>query len=168
MLNIGDTVVFGTEGIFTIEQTTQKEICGRKADYYVLKSKEKDNSTVYLPINNKDLVSKARPLMTETEICELLRKVSYNEDLWIEDHKERKEKFLQILQNGDRREIIMLAGTIYHRQQSQLANHRKLNISDEKVLREAERIIKMEFAFVLNIAPDEVGEYIRSQIGITK
>lgn len=168
MLNIGDTVVFGTEGIFTIEQTTQKEVCGKKTDYYVLRSTGKDHSTVYLPMNNPTLVSKAKPLVTKEEIGELLDKAADTEIFWVDNHKERKEKFNEILQSGDRTGIIALAGTIYHRQQAQLAVHKKLNSSDERILREAEKIINTEFAFVLNITPDEAKEYIRDRIGMTK
>lgn len=168
MLNIGDTVVFGTEGIFTIERTTQKEICGKKTDYYVLRSTGKDNSTVYLPMNNPTLLDKAKPLITKEEIGELIEKIPEAEDFWVDDHKMRKEKFNRILQSGDRKGIIALAGTIYNRQQAQLAVHKKLNASDERILREAERIIDMEFAFVLNITPDEVKETIRSRMSVSK
>ena len=168
MLNIGDTVVFGTEGIFTIERTTQEEVCGKKTDYYVLKSTSKDNSTVYLPMNNPTLVSKAKPLITKEEIGDLLDKAADTEIYWVDNHKERKEKFNEILQSGDRTGIIALAGTLYHKQQAQLAVHKKLNSSDERILREAEKIINTEFAFVLNITPDEAKEYIRDRIGVAK
>lgn len=168
MLNIGDTVVFGTEGIFTIERTTQKEICGKKTDYYVLKSTGKDNSTVYIPMNNPALVNKAKPLIAKEEIGELLDKAADTEIYWVDDHKARKEKFNEILQSGDRKGIIALAGAIYNKQQAQLAVHKKLNSSDERILREAEKIINAEFAFVLNITPDEAKEYIRDRIGMAK
>lgn len=168
MLNIGDTVVFGTEGIFTIERTTQQEVCGKTTDYYVLQSTSKDHSTVYLPMNNPALVSKAKPLITKEEIGDLLDKAADTEIFWVDNHKERKEKFNEILQSGDRTGIIALAGTLYNKQQAQLAVHKKLNSSDERILREAEKIINTEFAFVLNITPDEAKEYIRDRIGMTK
>lgn len=168
MLNIGDTVVFGTEGIFVIEQTTQQTVCGKKTDYYVLRSTNKDNSTVYLPMNNPALLKKARPLITEEEIGELLNKAADTEIHWVDDHKARKEQFNEILQSGSREGIIALAGTLYNKQQAQLAVHKKLNSSDERILREAEKIINTEFAFVLNITPDEAKAYIRDHIGMAK
>ncbi len=167
MLNIGDTVVFGTEGIFTIEETTQKIICGKKTDYYVLKSTGKDNSIVYLPMNNQMLLDRAKPLVTKEEISRLIENIPNSEDCWVDDHKQRKEKFNRILQSGDREGIIALAGTIYNKQKAQLAAHKKLNASDERILREAERIINLEFAFVLNITPDEVKEYIRNRMSFS-
>ena len=167
MLNIGDTVVFGTEGIFTIEETTQKVICGKKTDYYVLKSTGKDNSTVYLPMNNQLLLDKAKPLVTKEEISRLIENIPNSKDCWVDDHKQRKETFNRILQSGDRENIIALAGTIYNKQRAQIAAHKKLNASDERILREAERIINLEFAFVLDITPDEVKEYIRGRMNQT-
>ncbi len=168
MLNIGDTVVFGTEGIFTIEETTQKVICGKKTDYYVLKSTGKDNSTVYLPMNNQLLLDKAKPLVTKEEISRLIEKIPYSQDCWVDDHKQRKEKFNQILQSGNRENIMALAGTIYNKQKAQIAAHKKLNASDERILREAERIINLEFAFVLNITPDEVKEFLRNRMSVSE
>lgn len=168
MFNIGDTVLFGTEGVFVIEQITQKEICGKTADYYALKSKFKDNSVVYLPVANKELTGKIRPLMTEDEIIELLGNISESDDMWVEDNKLRKDKFMEILQGGCREDIIKLAGTIYHRQQTLKLNHRKLSLADERILKEAERIISMEFSFVLNIEQKDVGEYIRSHMKISQ
>ena len=167
MLNIGDTVVFGTEGIFTIEETTQKVICGKKTDYYVLKSTNKDNSIVYLPMNNQMLLERAKPLLTKEEIGKLIENIPNSEDYWVDDHKQRKEKFNRILQSGDRQGIMALAGTIHNKQKAQLAVHKKLNASDERILREAERIISLEFAHVLNIAPDEVKDYINNRISVS-
>ena len=167
MLNIGDTVVFGTEGIFNIEGTTQKVICGKKTDYYVLRSTSKDNSIVYLPMNNQMLLEKAKPLVTKEEIGRLIENIPNWEDYWVDDHKQRKEKFNRILQSGDRQGIMALAGTIHNKQKAQLAVHKKLNASDERILREAERIISLEFAFVLNIAPDEVKDYINNRISVS-
>ncbi len=166
MFCIGDTVLFGTEGVFVIDQITQKEIGGKTADYYALKSRGKDNSVIYLPLENQTLIGKVRPLLTESEICELLTKISDFDDLWIDDNKLRKEKFQEILQSGDREELIRLASTIYKHQQDMKLRHRKLSISDERILKEAERIISIEFAYVLNIDRSDVPKYIQSHINI--
>ena len=37
-------------------------------------------------------------------------------------------------------------------------------ISDERYLKEAERLLHNEFAYVLKISPDEVAQYILSRI----
>ncbi len=164
MLNVGDTVVFGTLGVFTIEETTQKVICGKKTEYFVLRSTSKDSTTVYLPMDNPSLLDKAKPLVTPEEIGRLIDNIPNSEDYWVDDHKKRKERFNRILQSGDRGNIMALAGTLHNKQRAQLAAHKKLNSSDEQILREAERIINLEFAFVLNITPDEVQDYIRKRI----
>lgn len=166
MFCIGDTVLFGTEGIFVIDRITQKEIGDKTADYYVLKSHDKDNSVIYLPLDNQILIGKVRPLLTESEICALLVQVSDFDDIWIEDNKLRKEKFQNILQSGDREKLIRLAGTIYKHQQDMKLRHRKLSLSDERILKEAERIISIEFAYVLNIDRSDVPQYIQSHINM--
>ncbi len=122
---------------------------------------------VYLPMNNQMLLEKAKPLVTKEEIGRLIENIPNSEDYWVDDHKQRKEKFNRILQSGDRQDIMALAGTIHNKQKAQLAVHKKLNASDERILREAERIISLEFAFVLNIAPDEVKDYIKKRMSVS-
>ena len=112
MLNVGDTVVFGTLGVFTIEETTQKVICGKKTEYFVLRSTSKDSTTVYLPMDNPSLLDKAKPLVTPEEIGRLIDNIPNSEDYWVDDHKKRKERFNRILQSGDRGNIMALAGTL--------------------------------------------------------
>lgn len=163
---IGDTVLFGTEGVFVIDRITQKEIGGKIADYYALKSRNNDNSVIYLPSDNQMLIGKIRRLLTESEIRELLVQISDFGDIGIEDNKLRKEKFQEILQSGDREKLIRLAGAIYKHQQDMKLRHRKLSLSDERILKEVERIISVEFAYVLNIDRSDVPKYIQSHINI--
>ena len=118
-------------------------------------------------MNNQLLLDKAKPLVTKEEISRLIENIPNSKDCWVDDHKQRKETFNRILQSGDRENIIALAGTIYNKQRAQIAAHKKLNASDERILREAERIINLEFAFVLNITPDEVKEYIRNRMSVS-
>ncbi len=166
MFSVGDTVLYGNEGIFVVEEITQEKISGKICDYYTLKSKVKDSSVIYLPTENQALLDKIHPLLSENEINELLSNIPDGdaEDLWIDDNKLRKEKYREILENGRHEDIIRLASTLYRRQKLQKQNHRKLGVSDERALREAERIIGTEFSFVLGIELSEVPEYIRSHI----
>lgn len=58
MYSVGQTVLYGSNGICNIEEITTKEISGMSIDYYVLKPLYSQNSTLFVPVNNEKLVSK--------------------------------------------------------------------------------------------------------------
>ena len=41
-----------------------------------------------------------------------------------------------------------------------------MHVSDEKFFKDAERLIYDEFAFVLNIAPNKVGDFINHELAL--
>ena len=57
--------------------------------------------------------------------------------------------------------------TLYTRQQALLQNgKKKLRATDERFLKEAERVLHEEFAHVLNIQRDQVLPFILEQISV--
>ncbi len=59
-----------------------------------------------------------------------------------------------------------MIGCIYLKGKELSESSKRLSDSDASVLRSAEKIIKEEFAFSLNIEPEKVGEFIRKELEI--
>lgn len=78
----------------------------------------------------------------------------------------RKEKYREILKNGDRQELIQLIRTLYLHQQELKKAGKKFHATDEKILNEAEKILHHEFAYVLDIKLEEVVPFISKEINI--
>lgn len=53
---------------------------------------------------------------------------------------------------------------LYIHKQEQLKNGKKMHLSDEQLMKEAERLLYSEFSLVLNIRADEVPKFIASRI----
>ena len=49
MFGIGDTVMYGTQGVCRIEKKELRRVGGKYADYFVLRPVFNENCTVYIP-----------------------------------------------------------------------------------------------------------------------
>ena len=85
---------------------------------------------------------------------------------WIENDIERRERCREIIQVGDRRELVGLIKGLYLHGERQRERGRKLHAADERFLRDAEKILYEEFAHVLQIKRDEVLPFIMEQIDV--
>ena len=59
-----------------------------------------------------------------------------------------------------------MVSCIYLKKQELIACKKKLNSSDEEILKEAEHYIDEEFAFSLNIPAEQIGPYIQDKLEI--
>jgi len=167
MFQIGQTVLYGLEGVCTIEERQKMKVGHTRAFYYVLRPVFRPNSTIFVPEDNEALLSKIRPILSREEIAQILHDAPEEELAWIEDPNERKTEYQRILTGGERLLLIrMIHVLLLHRQK--LEKHGKhLRAADEQLLRDAQKLVHDEFALVLNISQNEVPEYIRSQIELS-
>lgn len=157
-------VKYASAGVCAVDSITMMAMPGSsvKKEYYVLRPTDNQGSVIYVPAENEAMMANILPLPTKEEIDATIRSVSEEELRWIDDRKERSVVHKEILKRCDRRELIILAGSIYRRRQELAAAGRKLAGTDEATLRQAERLVSNELAFVLGIKADGTGEYIRS------
>lgn len=167
MFEVGDVVLYTASIICRIVEITTKDFGGKESEYYILRPIYDENATVYIPTNNERLIAKMRSILTKEEVLRLIHALPETEAVWINDEHKRKEEFQKILDSGDRYEILKLIKTLYLHQQTKLQQgKRKMHVSDEKFFKDAERLIYDEFAFVLNIAPNKVGDFINHELAL--
>lgn len=150
MYSVGQTVLYGSNGVCNIEEITTKEISGMSIDYYVLKPLYSQNSTLFVPVNNEKLVSKIRNVLSSDEINSILNNISECDE-WIDNKIERIDLFKNIISSGDCSQLIKLIRLIHSHEQLQISRGKRLHISDEKCLREAEKMVCDEISLVLGI-----------------
>jgi len=167
MFQIGQTVLYGMEGVCTIEERQKMKVGHTRAFYYVLRPVFRPNSTIFVPEDNEALLSKMRPVLSREEIAQILHDAPEQELDWVEDPNERKTEYQIILLSGNRLLIIrMIYALMQHREK--LQKHGKhLRSADEQLLRDAQKLLHDEFALVLNISQNEVPDYIRAQIELS-
>ena len=164
MLNLNETVLYGTTGVCTVESIEEKRIGNVTRKYYVLKPVQQLSSTVFVPADNERLLSKMRRLLSPEEIKSMLHSLPKEPNIWLDDDNERKIKYNEIISSGDRKACLVLLRTLHSRQKKLAESGKRLHMADERAMKEAQRLIHDEFSFTLNIKPDEVVAFIRGEI----
>ena len=166
MFSVNEYVIYGIYGVCKIIDIVEREICGRRGKFYVLKPVFEDKATVYIPVSNPELTAKMRRILSAEEIHKLIRNISSTKIVWIENEQDRKKEYSRILSGGDRSELILMIKSIYTHRQELLERKKKLHICDENFMKDAEKILYEEFAHVLNIKRSQVVPFIAEQIEV--
>lgn len=159
MYNVGEILMYGTNGVCEITEITTKLIAGTKMEYYVLKPKRSDSSTLFVPTANEKLVSKMRYVISAKEINYTLDNISESNE-WIENKNERIEYCRNIISEGDFKSLVELVRTLRIHEKEQAQKGRHLHMSDERYLKEAERMICDEISYVLQADKKDVLQMI--------
>lgn len=160
MYHINEIVLYGNEGVCKIEDIMTRQFADKTVEYYVLKPVYSQSSTIYVPIDNEDLTEKMKRIMTSQEIMELIEAMPDADSIWVDNDNLRKERYKDILRNGDRKEIMQLICTLYLHQQKLKDQGKKFHAADDKFFKDAEKILYDEFAFVLGIKQEDVIPFI--------
>ncbi|MBR4072213.1 MAG: transcriptional regulator [Clostridia bacterium] len=162
----GDFVVYGTNGICKIDDVQKMTFPMETEEhtYYVLKPISNRTSTLFVPDNREELVSKMRYILKREEIDAILCAPQDKEIKWIDDKNERANEFKRILKDGNTDELLYLIRCLYERKKQLTDNGKKLTITDDNVLTSAEKLVREEFAFALNIEEEKVADYIKHKI----
>lgn len=164
MFRVGDTVLYGVHGVCRIIAEEERTVNRRKVGYYVLEPVEQPGVMFYVPSQNPAALSKLRKTLTESEIYALFRSDEVQRGTWIEDESARKQRFRELMYGSDRGAIIGMLRSIYDHRESQRANGRKLHVCDENFMRDAEKLLCVEFGMALNLQPEQVASFIHSQL----
>ncbi len=165
MFEVGTYVLYGTTGVCRIAQIRRESFSGETKEYYILTPVDNPGMTIYVPTDAELLMAQMKHLLSRGEMETLIRAIPQVDTVeWIDDPRTRNEMFRQILQSGDRRRLLQLLKTIRCRRQEQAALGRKLYLADETVFQKAEHLLYGEIATILQIRPEEVQNFIRSQL----
>ena len=164
MFSIGDSIIYGSYGVCKIVGIQDMEVEQETSSYYVLEPVYENNLKFYLPVGNEVVKEKMHHTLTTEEIYALIKAMPDEGTIWIENDNERREQYKQILTGNDHSALVKLIKTLHQRQQELKENGKKLYISDERFLKDAEKVLYDEFAHVLEINQDEVLPLIFEQI----
>ena len=160
----GEKVIYSVNGVCEITDITEKVFGKTVMRYYVLKPISNNEATLFVPVNNENLVRKMKRLMTQSQLDKVLNDISEKEVEWNSNEVIRKEEFRNTISFGNISEILILLKSIWLHRRTQNSKGRKLHISDEMYLREAEKIIKEEISTVIGVEQDDVITYDKNKI----
>lgn len=162
MYKVGDIVVYSATGVCEITEITKREFCKITANYYVLTPLTQKSATVFVPAENPALTKKMHPVFSKEEFLEAFEKAKTTEIVRPQNENERKQRFSEILDSGDRTSLLLAVYDLHRLQKEQIESSRRLHIADEKLLNSAENLLFDEVSYVFGIAPDNVLEFIQS------
>lgn len=161
MFNIGDTVMHPGMGVCKIENIkTETFSRAMQRNFYILKPLyENNNTTIYVPVDSPKPILKK--LITKEDIQGLIKSLKNDTDvLWVDNDLQRKELFSTIIKEGNREKLIKLIKELHERKEERQQSGKRLHISDERFLLEAEKLLHQELAYTMHIEPEEVASFI--------
>lgn len=164
MYQINDMVMYAAQGVCRITDIQSNDFNGTAARYYVLRPVSSESALLYVPADNPAMTEKMRRLLSEDEIFDMIRSLPNAEPLWIENEHVRKERYKELLSQGDRKALIQMVKAVYLHRERLAARGRKMHLTDERFFKEAEKLLYDEFALVLNIRREEVVPFIVRQL----
>lgn len=164
MYKIGDKVLYSTVGVMEIVDITDQTVGDVTRSYYVMKEYASlSTSLTYVPLDNEQLVSNIKPLLTKDELIAVVKEARVSEPIeWIEDNRARSENYKKILASLDRVKIMVMIDTVAATGKRREEEGKKNYIADETSMKKAEKLIATEFSLVLGIPESEVAEFIKS------
>lgn len=164
MYKVNDMVVYGNEGVCKITEITSRVFANKTKEYYVLKPVYNENTVLYIPVQSEELASKMKKILSVDEIYEIIHMDPKENGDWIDNDNQRKEKYKEVLRNGDRKEIMKMIRLLYLHQQELKEAGKKFHMADDKFFKDAEKILYDEFAYVLDIKQEDVIPFICKEL----
>ena len=163
MFKIGDVVVYGTAGVCKIEEISPKTFGAVKTDYYVLRPLIQTASTVFVPVENEKLTCKMHPILSQEEFSEVFCAAKSRAPIRPDSEIERREKFTEILESGNRESLIMMVYDLNNLKAEQQQSGRRLHMADERLLNSAQNLLFEEISYVFKIDISEASDYLQKQ-----
>jgi Transcriptional regulators, similar to M. xanthus CarD len=157
---VGDIVLYSSHGVCKVVEIVERDLSGNRIKYYVLKPIYDNNSTVFIPVNSEALTSKMRDVLSLDEVQVLIEEIPNKTTIWIDNENARRDRYKEIVAGGNRTELVQLIKTLYQTQQVQRESGKKLHLSDERFMKDAEKMLYEELAHVLDIECSQVLEFV--------
>lgn len=114
-LNINDHVYYALNGICEVKDIQKLKIGKEEKEYYVL-NPINSSTTLFVPTDNLDTLSKIKKILKKEEINNLIKE-SKNINLeWLKSSKDRNVYFQNLIKKDDLKTSIALINLIYTKQ----------------------------------------------------
>lgn len=164
MFQVNDLIVYGNEGVCSVEEIRTLDMTGidKNKLYYVLKPLYRDG-TIYSPIDSDVNIRKvityemARQFIEEIPNLEV--KKFKNNSL-----RELNDYYKSYFATHSCSDLLHVIKTVYVKKCSLANDGKKLGQTDENYMRKAEELLYGEFAVALNIPRENVRDYIGKRV----
>lgn len=163
MFKVDEYIMYGVTGVCKVIDIKEEKLMNNvEKEYYVLNPIYSKDTVIKIPVDSTKI--SMRRIMSRDDIDSLINDMPNKETLWIDDEKERNEKYKSMLKSGDCEELITLMKSIYTNKKQKKTLGERSRKSDEELMKTAEKLLNEEFATVLDINIKDVKSYILSHV----
>lgn len=151
MWEIGEIILYGTQGLCKIDNIVTRDFLGQMQEYYVLGPISDMKSTFYVPVSSSDLCARMHKLLTPDEAKNLICSFPNLEAEWIENDKVRAKAFKDLIESGEREKTASVLRAVWLKRQELEKKGKKLRACDQSVFEKGEKSLFDEFSHVFGI-----------------
>ena len=164
MFDVGDYIIYGSNGVCKITNVGPMKVSGLSKDklYYTLIPCYIRDSEIFTPVDNERVVM--RRVMTKDEANQFVNDIDTIGKLKIIEEKKRELEYRQAVLSCDPKILVELMKTIKERMDKRVADGKKITASDAKYFHIAEEGLFGELAVSLELKKDEVKDYLKGKV----
>ena len=164
MYQVGDIVLYGSEGVCKISGIEEKKIMDRKVNCYILQPVNDKHSVFFIPTDSGAAQKKLRHIAGAKELDAIFH--SAEPVVWIESDRARREAYRTAIGYADRAALASLIKAVCMQRAHLALTGKKLHKIDEYFLSEAEKLLYGELSTVFEIEKEEVVPYILGECSL--
>lgn len=159
MYEINDYIMYSTTGVCKlVDIVEEKDRNFLKKQYYVLNHVYEKNTIIKIPTDNTKIFM--RNILSKEEAKEILQSSVVNESIWIDNERQRSESFKTLVKSGEFTNWVKLVRTIFLKKKEKVSLGKKLNQSDEMIMKNSEKLLFEELGVIFNLDEKEAHKYI--------
>ena len=86
--------------------------------------------------------------------------------MWIEQEGLRKIRYRELLSGNDRKALLSMIAQLYRYKEELVAKGRKFHLTDENFLRDAEKMIISEIAYIMDFPVMDARKYLYQMLRV--
>ena len=167
MFSIGDNIVYGSEGAYTVTEYTSSPIDKNDTrQFYVLRPVHGPVGNVIItPVGNDKV--KMRAVMSREDALAFIDRMPSIPTLTVEREKNRREIYRQSLANASIEELVSIIKTVTVRREEHLRAKKRLSESDNDYEKKAKFCLYGELSISLCIPFESVDAFIKERLSST-
>lgn len=158
---VANRVVYGIHGVCDVKAVETKKIDHKEVTYLVLEPVGQPESRYLVPTHNAAAMGKLKRMFTKKEMETLLMSEQGHTCNWNQNDGIRKQNYREMINSGDREQIVAMLHALYLHKEEQAAIGRKLHLCDENFLKDAEKLIAGEISVVMEMDIHQAVQYLR-------
>lgn len=163
MINIGDVVIYGTNGVCRYNGTVKKKTALGMSEYYEFEALRDSGNKMYMP-SSFSVDEKVRTALSRDDALAIVESVLKEETLEFDGDESRRVQLSAMLKSNNSADAVRVVKSLITLQKSRQKRGNKLHSADERMLRLAKRLVDDELAYSLEISPDDVENFIKSKL----